>query len=81
MLKWRLSDRVKRIEQGLMIDDSGVLFVDENSDGTYGESSMTQKQLETYAAENKYSVIMIDDISIESTKSLKYQRKGVNHGN
>ncbi|MGX2945867.1 hypothetical protein [Enterococcus alishanensis] len=80
MVKWRLSDRVKRIEQGLMIDDSGVLFVDENSGGTYGESNMTKKQLEKYAAENKYSVIMIDDISIVSTKSLKYQRKGENNG-
>lgn len=62
MIRLRMSERVKNIENRLNIGDSGVLIIDENKDGTYGEDSLTEAELENYAKEHKYSCVIIDDI-------------------
>lgn len=58
----RLSARLDKLERTIPIDN-GLLIVDLNEDGTYGEHHLTEKQLDQYAENNHYGHIIIDDIS------------------
>ena len=61
VLRERLSARLDKLE-GIIATDKGVLFVDLNEDGTFGDQHLTEKQLEEYAMKNRYGHIFIDDI-------------------
>lgn len=54
--------RVSRLEQRSDDEQEPVLFIDMNNDGTYGEQSFTQLELEKYVEANHYNMVLIDDI-------------------
>lgn len=61
--KRSLMKQVNTIEKNINLKGEAVLFVDLNSDGTYGNKEFTEKELEEYAKLKNYSVVIIDDIS------------------
>lgn len=42
--------------------NKGMLIIDQNKDGTFGQEKMTRKQLDEYLVKNHYSGVIIDDI-------------------
>lgn len=60
--KSSLSNRIKRLEQAVIVPKSPILFIDMNEDGTYGKDSFNEKELDQYVKEKGYDVVIIDDI-------------------
>lgn len=57
-----LMKQVKTIEKNTNLKGETVLFIDLNSNGTYGEKEFTEKELDEYVKLKNYSVVIIDDI-------------------
>lgn len=62
-MSYQLNQRLKVLEK-LMNDKQGqpLLFIDLNTDMTYGEKNWTKKELDQHIEKNNYKVVFIDDV-------------------
>lgn len=62
MVKQSIQKEVKRMNEQLKPRDKGMLIINQNKDGTFGQEKMTREQLDAYLTKNHYSGVIIDDI-------------------
>lgn len=60
-----LTSRIKKLEKQLNLNGQKVLFIDLNSDGTYGKDNLTEKQTDQYIKDKGYQTVIIDDIPLD----------------
>lgn len=59
-----LLTRIKRLEvQSKYNNNNGILLIDMDENGLYGEQGFTEEELEQYIQRKGYEVVIIDDIS------------------
>lgn len=67
MVTWHrksLLTRVERAEIQSQRKNKGILIIDMDKNGLYGEQGLTEEELEQYIQKNGYEVVIIDDISL-----------------
>lgn len=67
MSKWyrgSLLTRIKRLEVQSKYNNNGILLIDMDKNGLYGEQGLTEEELEQYIQKNGYEAVIIDDISL-----------------
>lgn len=62
MVKQSIRNEMKRMNEQLKPHDKGMLIIEQNKDGTFGQEKMTREQLDAYLTKNHYSGIITDDI-------------------
>lgn len=67
MVTWHrksLLTRIERAEIQSQRKNKGILIIDMDKNGLYGEQGLTEEELEQYIQKNGYEVVIIDDISL-----------------
>lgn len=68
MVTWHRKSLLTRIEraeiQSQRKKNKGILIIDMDKNGLYGEQGLTEEELEQYIQKNGYEVVIIDDISL-----------------